>query len=108
MAVAEAVFGFEEVDLLHVLFLRDGVEEVEPVGNGFAVLLFDGWEVGGGAGGFLLRLHLLVVPLVGRETPFGWAQFGGRFPGRDVRRGSETFLRKGLASGTRACMSESS
>ena len=41
VAVAQAVLGFEEVDLLHVLFVGDGVEEVEPVGDGFAVLLFD-------------------------------------------------------------------
>ena len=101
------MIGFEEIDLLHVLFVGDGIEEVEPVGDRLAVLLFDGWEVGGGAGGFF-GVHLVVVPSVGEETPFGWAQFGGRFPGRDVRRGSETFLRKGLASGSRACMSESS
>ena len=71
--MAEAVFGFEEADLLHVLFVRDRVEEVEPVGDGFAVLLFDGWEVGGGAGGFVLRLHLLVVP-----RPGGKRHSGGR------------------------------
>ncbi len=101
------MIGFEEVDLLHVLFVGDGIQEVEPVRDWLAVLLFDGWEIRGGARGSF-EFHLVVVPLVRRETRFGWAQFGGRFPGRDVRRVSETFLRKGLASGTRACMSESS
>lgn len=44
-----------------MLFVGHGVEEVEPVGDGFAVLLFDGWEVGGGAGGLFVGFHFGIV-----------------------------------------------
>jgi hypothetical protein len=49
MAVAQLVLALEQGDLLHVFFVFHAVQNGQPVRDGLAVGLFDGWEVRRGA-----------------------------------------------------------
>ena len=46
MAVTQLVVGLELVDKLHVLEWASLLKNLNPVSNGLAVLLLDGWKVG--------------------------------------------------------------
>jgi hypothetical protein len=53
MTMAHSVFGLEEVDLLQMLLVPDGIKCSHPVGNRLAILFLDGGEIGGRALNFI-------------------------------------------------------
>src|SRR3990167_10033024 len=58
VAVPQLMLGFQMADELHVLERTGFLKDLHPVGNGFAVLLLNGWKVGSRTfDGFLSR-HL--------------------------------------------------
>jgi hypothetical protein len=67
VAVADAVFGLEPVDDLHVLLVLLRAHQPKPVVHGVAVGLLDGGEVGRGAFDFFRGCHgeLLAVDFCG-------------------------------------------
>ena len=57
VAVPDLVLGLEESDLLNVRLVLDRIEDLEPMIDGLAVGLFDGWEVRSWSFNFCIRSH---------------------------------------------------